>query len=84
MKNLLFIAIIVCLFSCQKKETTFVPPKLEYTPIDTFPKKAFWSPVTNFANKVPNVYISTKGNTIVNEPKVQSIMQIQLGDTNVF
>jgi hypothetical protein len=84
MKNLLFIAIIVCLFSCQKKETTFVPPKLEYTPIDTFPKKAFWSPVTNFANKVPNVYISTKGNTIVNEPKVQSIMQIQLGDTIVF
>ena len=63
---------------------TFIPPPLEYKPIDTFPKNAFWSPVTNFQYRVPTVYISTKGNTIVNEPKVQSIMQIQLGDTIVF
>jgi hypothetical protein len=84
MKNLFLFVIVLCLFSCQKKEMTFVPPKLEYKPIDTFPKNAFWSPVTNFTNKVPNVYISTKGNIIVNEPKVQSIIQIQLGDTIVF
>ena len=84
MKNLLLIVIILSLFACQKKEMTFIPPPLEYKPIDTFPKNAFWSPVTNFINKVPTVYISTKGNTIVNEPKVQSIMQIQLGDTIVF
>lgn len=84
MKNLLLIVIVLSLFACQKKETTYIPPKLEYKPIDTFPKNAFWSPVTNFQNKVPTVFISTKGNTIVNEPKVQSIMQIQLGDTIVF
>jgi hypothetical protein len=51
---------------------------------DTFPKKAFWSPITNYTNKVPTAFISTKGNTIVNEPKVQSIIQIQIGDTIVF
>ena len=84
MKNLLLIVIVLSLFACQKKEMTFIPPPLEYKPIDTFPKNAFWSPVTNFQNRVPTVYISTKGNTIVNEPKVQSIMQIQLGDTIVF
>ncbi len=51
---------------------------------NAFPTNAFWYPVTNFNNKVPAVYISTIGNKIVNEPKVSSILQIQLGDTIVF
>ena len=78
------IVISVFQLACKKVELAVVLPKQEYKPIDTFPKNAFWSPVTSFVNKVPNVYINTKGNTIVNEPKVQSIIQIQLGDTIVF
>ena len=78
------IVISVFQLACKKVELAVVLPKQEYKPIDTFPKNAFWSPVTSFVNKVPNVYINTKGNTIVNEPKVQSIIQIQFGDTIVF
>jgi hypothetical protein len=51
---------------------------------DSFPQNAFWYPINNFTNKVPAVYINTKGNTIVNDPKVQAIIQIQIGDTIVF
>ena len=50
---------------------------------DNFPQNAFWYPINNFTNKVPAVYIYTKGNTILNEPKVQALIQIQIGDTIV-
>ena len=82
-----FSLIIIFLFtfiSCKKKEVSAIVPLPVYKAIDTFPKNAFWSPVSNFKDKVPVVYINTKGNKIVNEPKVQSIIQIQLGDTIVF
>ena len=75
---------IIFLASCQKKEILLVELPTPTNNVDTFPKNAFWKSVTSYTNKVPTVYISTKRNTIVNEPKVQSIMQIQLGDTIVF
>lgn len=73
------------LSSCQKKEKILIinPPIVNKT-VDTFPKNAFWYSVISFNNKVPIIFINTKGNTIVNEPKVSSIMQIQVGDTIVF
>lgn len=73
------------LSSCQKKEKILIinPPIVNKT-VDTFPKNAFWYSVVSFNNKVPIIFINTKGNTIVNEPKVSSIMQIQVGDTIVF
>ncbi len=73
------------LLSCQKKEKILIinPPIVNKT-VDTFPKNAFWYSVVSFNNKVPIIFINTKGNTIVNEPKVSSIMQIQVGDTIVF
>ena len=73
------------LSSCQKKEKILIinPPIVNKT-VDTFPKNAFWYSVVSFNNKVPIIFINTKGNTIVNEPKVSSIMQIQIGDTIVF
>lgn len=77
---------VLCIFiiSCQKKEILFINPPIVNKVVDTFPKNAFWNSVNSFNNKVPVIYISTKGNTIVNEPKVPSIIQIQLGDTIVF
>ena len=75
---------IIILASCQKKEILLVELPTPTNSVDTFPKNAFWKSVSSYTNKVPTIYISTKGNTIVNEPKVQSIIQIQLGDTIVF
>lgn len=82
--KILIIVISVFQLACKKVELSVALPISGSKIIDTFPKNAFWSPVTSFVNKVPNVYINTKGNTIVNEPKVQSVIQIQLGDTIVF
>ena len=75
---------IIFLASCQKKEILLVELPTPTNNVDTFPKNAFWKSVSSYTNKVPTIYISTKRNTIVNEPKVQSIIQIQLGDTIVF
>jgi hypothetical protein len=83
-RRILFITAFVALLSCQKKAAIIVEAPTINQLVDTFPKKAFWSPIANYINKVPTAYISTKGNTIVNEPKVQSIIQIQIGDTIVF
>jgi hypothetical protein len=83
-RRILFITAFVALLSCQKKVAMIVEAPTINQLADTFPKKAFWSPITNYTNKVPTAFISTKGNTIVNEPKVQSIIQIQIGDTIVF
>ncbi len=82
--KILLIVISVFQFACKKVELSVAIPISSSKIIDTFPKNAFWATVSNYSNKVPNVYISTKGNTIVNEPKVQSIIQIQLGDTIIF
>ena len=87
MKKLVkFIIVIVLVIpsACKKADMSGDLPINPITNEGAFPKNAFWSSVTNYTNKVPTVYISTKGNTIVNEPKVQSIIQIQLGDTIVF
>ncbi len=82
--KILIIVISLFQIACKKVELSVALPISGSKIIDTFPKNAFWATVSNYSNKVPNVYISTKGNTIVNEPKVQSIIQIQLGDTIVF
>ena len=83
-RQILFITAFVALLSCQKKVVIIDDIPSVNQLVDTFPKKAFWYPITNYTNKIPTAYISTKGNTIVNEPKVQSILQIQIGDTIVF
>lgn len=82
--KILIIVISLFQIACKKVELSVALPISGSKIIDTFPKNAFWATVSNYSNKVPNVYISTKGNTIVNEPKVQSIIQIQFGDTIVF
>ena len=87
MKKLVkFIIVIVLIIplACKKADMSDDISNNPTTNEGAFPKNAFWSSVTNYTNKVPSIYISTKGNTIVNEPKVQSIIQIQLGDTIVF
>ena len=85
MKRIFFCFITVIIFiSCQKTSDKIAVLEIGKNIKDTFPAKAFWYPITNFSNKVPVAYISTKGNTIVNEPKVQSVIQIQIGDTIVF
>jgi len=83
-KRAVFFLLLISLVSCQKKELLSVELPIPTKIVDTFPKNAFWNSVSSYINKVPVIYISTKGNTIVNEPKVQSIIQIQLGDTIVF
>jgi hypothetical protein len=83
-RQILFITAFVALVSCQKKVTIIIDEPSANQRLDTFPKQAFWHPIINYTNKVPTAYISTKGNTIANEPKVQSIIQIQIGDTIVF
>ncbi len=83
-KILYSIFVTIFFISCQKTSEKINPLVIGENLTDTFPSKAFWYPVNNFTNKVPVAYISTKGNTIVNEPKVQSIIQIQIGDTIVF
>ena len=85
MKKIYFSLITAILFiACQKTSDKIPELEIGKNITDTFPAKAFWYPITNFSNKVPVAYISTKGNTIVNEPKVQSVIQIQIGDTIVF
>ena len=85
MKRVLYSIIFIFLFiACQKTSDKITAIEIGKNITDTFPSKAFWYPITNYANKVPVAYISTKGNTIVNEPKVQSVIQIQIGDTIVF
>ncbi len=85
MKRIFFYFITGIVFiACQKTSDKIAVLEIGKNIKDTFPAKAFWYPITNFSNKVPVAYISTKGNTIVNEPKVQSVIQIQIGDTIVF
>jgi hypothetical protein len=85
MKRIFFCFITGIIFiACQKTSDKVAILEIGKNIKDTFPAKAFWYPITNFSNKVPVAYISTKGNTIVNEPKVQSVIQIQIGDTIVF
>ena len=85
MKKLIYSLFIMFLFiACQKTSEKMTEFEIGKNLTDTFPAKAFWYPITNFSNKVPVAYINTKGNTIVNEPKVQSVIQIQIGDTIVF
>jgi hypothetical protein len=81
--KLIIVFVLIIPLACKKTDLSVALPT-NPTSEGAFPKNAFWSSVSNYTNKVPTVYISTKGNTIVNEPKVQSIIQIQLGDTIVF
>jgi len=81
--KLIIVIVLIIPLACKKTDLSVALPTSPTNEV-AFPKNAFWSGVSNYTNKVPTVYISTKGNTIVNEPKVQSIIQIQLGDTIVF
>ena len=68
MKRILYSIILIFPFiACQKTSDKIIAIEIGKNITDTFPSKAFWYPITNYANKVPVAYISTKGNTIVNE-----------------
>ena len=77
------IAIVATIFSCQKVDLS-TQTKEVFAKQDSLPENAIWNAGVNFSKKIPTVYISTLGNTIVNEPKVPAQIQIQVGDTLVF
>lgn len=83
MKNrlLIFISIIFILPGCKKEITPKEPAPVIKPPVVETPKVPVVGQVASYDGKIPKIYLSTYGNTIMNEPKIKSRIKVIVNDT---